>query len=119
MTTKTDITLLPCPMCGKTDLDHNDYLHTDGVMRVRCAWCHCEAPESAWNRRAAVEADRKRRGEPVGYLVELDGRDTYVSADRTVRDAHLTYGWRPVYAAPQPAEPVKAPSDEHLIETGC
>lgn len=50
-----EIKLLPCPICGKTDLDHHDYF-ADGKMRVRCAWCHCEAPEDAWNRRAAVGA---------------------------------------------------------------
>jgi len=56
MTQETDRELLPCPMCGKTDLDHNDYLNADGKMRVRCVWCHCEAPEDAWNRRAVTRA---------------------------------------------------------------
>lgn len=56
MTTDTEIKLLPCPCCGRQDLDHNDMLHSDGVMRVRCVWCNCEAPEDAWNRRVSLEA---------------------------------------------------------------
>lgn len=65
-----------------------------------------------------IEADRQCRSEPVGYLVDLGGRDTYVSADRTVRDAHLTYGWRPVYAAPQPAESVELQGVSESLSSG-
>lgn len=50
----------------------------------------------------------ERRSEPVGYLIDLDGRDTYISADRAVRDAHIVYGWQPLYTAPQPVEPLSS-----------
>lgn len=53
--------LLPCPGCGKSDLDHcpADFVAVNGLTRgmiVRCAWCHFAAPEAAWNRRELCRA---------------------------------------------------------------
>jgi hypothetical protein len=62
MTTKADITLLPCPCCGATAKFSLDYENGDGEPAVECSECNLLAwtPED-WNRRAAVEADRQGR----------------------------------------------------------
>ncbi|TCU92580.1 hypothetical protein EV686_11417 [Paracandidimonas soli] len=77
--------------------------------------------------RAAIEADRKRRGEPVAYRLlrknadgewVTDGRpwcDGVPDAD-LVKDSEKSGQYRIEYAfaAPQPAEPVKVPSDADI-----
>lgn len=75
MTTDAEIKLLPCPCCGRQDLDHHDMLHSDGAMRVRCVWCNCEAPEDAWNRRVSLEA-----GQPAASAEPVDLFDTLFQA---------------------------------------
>lgn len=72
----------------------------------------------------AIEADRKRRGEPVGYrLVRRTSSGDWVTDGRswcdgappadlltdTEKSGHFRIEY--VYGAPQPAEPVKVPSD--------
>lgn len=69
----------------------------------------------------AIEADRQRRGEPV-YQVNMKGNgwedcsvDRYESAGRAmeqdVQKVWKRWDRRVLWTAPQPAEPVKVPSD--------
>ena len=74
--------LLPCPGCGKSDLDHcpADFVAVNGLTRgmiVRCAWCHFAAPEAAWNRRELCRAD------PAGG-------DDYKAIEAALHDAKMT-----------------------------
>jgi len=62
MTTKTDITLLPCPCCGVAARMSDDYENSDGEPAVECSSCNLLSwTVEDWNRRAAVEADRQGR----------------------------------------------------------
>ncbi|WP_269497722.1 hypothetical protein [Castellaniella sp. S9] len=114
MTTKTEITLpllpQPCGQIGEYADEMGDAFDV-GQMQDYA--------------RAAVEADRKRRGEPVAWpKVNGVGRDAeherslviYFASEPTDDQLRSVYEF---LKDPQPAEPVKVPSDEHLIGTGC
>jgi hypothetical protein len=61
MTTKTDITLLPCPCCGAPAVTGADaeYENSNGDPAVECSVCNVMSwTVEDWNRRATVEADR-------------------------------------------------------------
>ncbi len=58
MTTKTNITLLPCPCCGVAARMSDDYENSDGEPAVECSSCNLLSwTVEDWNRRAAVEAE--------------------------------------------------------------
>ena len=52
----SDVKLLPCPFCGKSNHDRYpcEWLDGSGANVIRCAWCHGAAPMNVWNRRAAL-----------------------------------------------------------------
>ena len=94
--------LLPCPCCGKPDLERWPcaWLDASGENVVRCAWCHCAAPMSAWNRRASTApvASESRGSVPVGYIVHRAMGDPYFEPYAAVYG--LPFGEHDLYAAP-------------------
>lgn len=69
--------------------------------------------------RAAIEADRQRRGEPVAWVARSPGRTPqYFDGARAAHVYCGTGEWTisPLYDAPQSAEPVKVPSDDEVLE---
>lgn len=58
--------------------------------------------------RAAIEVDRKRRGEPVGYIMPTALKQLKAGGNAIV--GGVSQGCDvPIYTAPQPAEPVEKP----------
>ena len=59
--------------------------------------------------REAIEADRQRRGEPVAWLYEVDGGsgewEQYLHLFEPLQCSNVR-NVQPLYAAPQPADPV-------------
>ncbi|MGB6103635.1 MAG: hypothetical protein WBF88_07275 [Pusillimonas sp.] len=66
--------------------------------------------------RAAIELDRQQRGEPVAWVSEaafrklVNHKDVVTVSYEPKRERII-----PLYAGPQPDEPVKVPSDDDLI----
>lgn len=56
----------------------------------------------------AIEADRKRRGEPVAWAMFADNGNIRIWARKPMSHPDCV----PLYTAPQPAEPMKVPSDD-------
>jgi len=68
----------------------------------------------------AVELDRQCRGEPVAWFTEDHLTDRSATTyDPVVAERWRVKGWpvSPLFKAPQPAEPVKVPSNEEIIDT--
>lgn len=120
MTTKTDdIKLLACPFCGGQNLD----IEMDDPPYVMCHDCGAYGPDTlkpdarpsdvaeVWNRRAAVEADRREyldtlklaRAIVSGHRRDNPPEDS-VEADRQSNDTMLAHEWiRPALNLPDDA----------------
>lgn len=88
----------------------HDLEHEFGIYRFSPVQRHWDT----WQ--AAIEADCKRRGEPVAWLgVTEDTRYGFKRVEVVQwNPGQLPVGDHPVFTAPQPAEPVKVPSDEEI-----
>jgi len=54
-TTKNHPNLLPCPFCGGTDLNDQDWWGDDGDMdAIECRTCLASAPAQIWNLRPGL-----------------------------------------------------------------
>src|SRR5690606_34647413 len=77
---------------------------------VEKAYDHrCDIEDAADEILEIIKADRKRRGEPVAWI-RKNGFSVLAGIEPQ-DDSEV-----PLYAAPQPAEPVKVPSDADILE---